>query len=72
MACAERLIPCFLELGGKDPAIVTETADLDRAGVPVAFGQDCVKDGFYPFGRGERVTVRIASGWKAPSGLVAI
>jgi acyl-CoA reductase-like NAD-dependent aldehyde dehydrogenase len=30
-ACARRFIPVFLELGGKDPAIVTETADLERA-----------------------------------------
>jgi succinate-semialdehyde dehydrogenase / glutarate-semialdehyde dehydrogenase len=38
LACAERLIPCFLELGGKDPAIVTETADIDRATTAVLRG----------------------------------
>jgi acyl-CoA reductase-like NAD-dependent aldehyde dehydrogenase len=38
LACAERLIPCFLELGGKDPAIVTQTADIDRATTAVLRG----------------------------------
>ena len=30
-AAAENFIPCFLELGGKDPALVFEGADLDLA-----------------------------------------
>jgi succinate-semialdehyde dehydrogenase / glutarate-semialdehyde dehydrogenase len=38
MACAERLIPCFLELGGKDPAIVTAEADIDRATTAILRG----------------------------------
>jgi succinate-semialdehyde dehydrogenase / glutarate-semialdehyde dehydrogenase len=38
MACAERLIPCFLEMGGKDPAIVTASADIDRATTAVLRG----------------------------------
>ncbi|MDP6934301.1 MAG: aldehyde dehydrogenase family protein, partial [Myxococcota bacterium] len=48
VACAERLIPCALELGGKAPAIVLPGADLDRAanalvwGAFVNSGQVCV------------------------------
>lgn len=38
VACAERLIPCFLELGGKDPAVVTASADIDRATTAVLRG----------------------------------
>ncbi len=44
---AGRLIPSFLELGGKDPLIITETADLDRAvtaalrGSVLSTGQAC-------------------------------
>ncbi len=47
-ATGERLIPCSLELGGKNPAIVLEEADLDKAVaglVPAVFfnsGQTCI------------------------------
>ncbi|MGH9717050.1 MAG: aldehyde dehydrogenase family protein [Candidatus Acidiferrales bacterium] len=37
-ACARRFIPSILELGGKDPVIVTETADLRRAAKAVVRG----------------------------------
>ncbi len=46
-AAAERLIPAFLELGGKDPLIITESADLDLAvaaalrGSVLSTGQAC-------------------------------
>jgi acyl-CoA reductase-like NAD-dependent aldehyde dehydrogenase len=47
-AAADRLIPCYLELGGKDPMIVLADANLDRAANAAAYysmnngGQVCI------------------------------
>jgi acyl-CoA reductase-like NAD-dependent aldehyde dehydrogenase len=37
-ACARRFIPCMLELGGKDPVVITPSADLDKAASAVLRG----------------------------------
>jgi cytosine/creatinine deaminase len=39
----------------------TRIRELLAAGVNVAFGQDCVSDGFYPFGRGDMLEVALIS-----------
>jgi cytosine/creatinine deaminase len=39
----------------------TRVRELLAAGVPVAFGQDCVDDAFYPFGRGDMLEVALVS-----------
>ena len=39
----------------------TRVRELMAGGVPVAFGQDCVRDGFYPFGRGDLLEVALVS-----------
>ena len=39
----------------------TRVAELLAAGVGVAFGQDCVQDGFYPYGRGDMLEVALVS-----------
>ena len=36
--CAGTLTPMLLELGGKDPAIVSEDADLDEAAAHIVWG----------------------------------
>jgi acyl-CoA reductase-like NAD-dependent aldehyde dehydrogenase len=47
-AAAEALVPCYLELGGKDPMIVCADADLERAANAATFysmnngGQVCI------------------------------
>ncbi len=37
-AASKRMIPVFLELGGKDPVIVLESADLDLAATSILWG----------------------------------
>ena len=47
-AAAEALVPCYLELGGKDPMIVCADANLERAANAASFysmnnaGQVCI------------------------------
>ncbi len=39
----------------------TRVGEFLAAGVPVAFGQDCVRDAFYPFGRASMLEVALIS-----------
>ena len=38
-SAAKNLVPCILELGGKSPTIVDETADLEFAAKKIVFGK---------------------------------
>ncbi|HKJ24592.1 MAG TPA: aldehyde dehydrogenase family protein [Myxococcota bacterium] len=57
-ACAQRLVPCTLELGGKDAMIVCADADLDRAAEGAVLGS-CMNTGHYCCGT-ERIYVEEA------------
>lgn len=41
VACAQTLTPCVLELGGKDPMIVCEDADIENAARGAVWGAFC-------------------------------
>ena len=43
----------------------TRINEFRSAGVNLAFGQDCVNDGFYPFGRGDMLEVALISAHSA-------
>ncbi|HVH45410.1 MAG TPA: aldehyde dehydrogenase family protein [Labilithrix sp.] len=72
-ACAERLVPCSLELGGKDAAIVLADADLDRAangivwGAMMNAGQNCgaVERVYVEKAVAEALTAKIVTATKA-------
>ncbi|MDQ6636392.1 MAG: amidohydrolase family protein [Candidatus Dormibacteraeota bacterium] len=46
----------------------TRIRELRGAGVNLCFGQDCVQDGFYPFGRGDMLEVALISAHAAQLG----
>ncbi|WP_374428921.1 coniferyl aldehyde dehydrogenase [Ideonella dechloratans] len=67
-AAAANLTPVTLELGGKSPAIIDSSADLDEAAQRIAYGkllnagQTCVAPDYVlvPIGQGEALARRIA------------
>lgn len=72
-ACADRLIPCTLELGGKDAAIVLADADLERAangivwGAMMNAGQNCgaVERVYVEKSIADQLTAKIVAATKA-------
>lgn len=72
-AAAQRLVPCTLELGGKTPVIVFDSADMDEAVAGalfsgfVAAGQTCVSGSRFLVQRGvydaftDRLSARVAA-----------
>lgn len=72
-ACAERLVPCALELGGKDAAIVLADANLERAahgivwGAMMNAGQNCgaVERVYVVESVAEALTAKIVAATKA-------
>ncbi|MDQ6901019.1 MAG: amidohydrolase family protein [Candidatus Dormibacteraeota bacterium] len=46
----------------------TRIRELREAGINLCFGQDCVHDGFYPFGRGDMLEVALISAHAAQLG----
>jgi cytosine deaminase len=62
--CANPLTNLVLQ-GRGDRGLVrrgmTRVGEFRAAGVNVLFGQDCIKDGFYPFGRGSMLEVALIS-----------
>ncbi len=72
-ACADRLVPCSLELGGKDAAIVLSDADLDRAANGILWasmmnaGQNCgaVERVYVDKSVADALTQKIVEGAKA-------
>ena len=71
-ACARQLLPCTLELGGKDAMVVCEDADLDAAAGGALAGA-FLNTGQYCCGT-ERVYVveSVASSMKATNGCVIV
>jgi Aldehyde dehydrogenase family len=67
-AAADALVPCYLELGGKDPMIVCADANIDRAAYAAAFysmnngGQVCISGS-------RRRWSRLRHRWSPPSGV---
>ncbi len=73
LAAAQNLTPVTLELGGKSPAIITPSADLDRAAKRIAWGkaasagQLCVSPDYVlvPRSQIDALAQKILSAWQA-------